>query len=179
MNDKAALEAILFVAEAPIPAGELAEVLELPAARVNELLEEMRSDLEQREAGVVLREVAGGWRLYSHPDAYQYLERFSASATARKLSSAALETLAVIAYKQPVTRSRISAVRGVNCDGVVRTLLSRGLIKTCGTEPETGAHLYRTTSLFLEKLGLDSLDQLPPLAPLLPENLEEIPDEPR
>src|SRR5690606_14487778 len=92
MNDKAALEALLFAAEATIAAGELAEVLALPAARVNELLEEMRSDLEQREAGVVLREVAGGWRLYSHPDAYQYLERFSASATARKLSSAALET---------------------------------------------------------------------------------------
>jgi segregation and condensation protein B len=93
-----------------------------------------------------------------------------------RLTQAALETLAVVAYKQPVTRSRISAIRGVNCDGVMRTLVTRGLIEECGTEPETGAFLYRTTVLFLEKLGLDSTDQLPPLAPFLPDDLEEVID---
>ncbi|MFO7299140.1 MAG: SMC-Scp complex subunit ScpB [Actinomycetes bacterium] len=169
MNDKAALEAILFVAEAPIPAGELAEVLELPAARVNELLEEMRSDLEQREAGVVLREVAGGWRLYSHPDAYQYLERFSASATARKLSSAALETLAVIAYKQPVSRSQISEIRGVDSDSAVRRLERLGLVEEKGRLSIPGnPAVYGTTDLFLERLGLQSLKELPPLADHVP-----------
>jgi segregation and condensation protein B len=91
-----------------------------------------------------------------------------------RLTQASLETLAVVAYKQPVTRSRISAIRGVNCDGVVRTLITRGLIEECGIEPESGAHLYRTTNLFLEKLGLDSVAQLPPLAPFLPDNLDEV-----
>jgi segregation and condensation protein B len=104
------------------------------------------------------------------------VERFVLDGQSVRLTQAALETLAVVAYKQPVTRSRISAIRGVNCDGVMRTLVTRGLIEDCGAEPETGAHLYRTTSLFLEKLGLDSVDQLPPLAPFLPDDVDEIAD---
>jgi segregation and condensation protein B len=104
------------------------------------------------------------------------VERFVLDGQAVRLTQAALETLAVVAYKQPVTRSRISAIRGVNCDGVVRTLVTRGLIEECGTEPESGAHLYRTSNLFLEKLGLDSVDQLPPLAPFLPDDVDEIAD---
>jgi segregation and condensation protein B len=100
------------------------------------------------------------------------VERFVLDGQQVRLTQAALETLAVIAYKQPVTRSRISAIRGVNCDGVVRTLLSRGLVEECGSEPDSGAHLYRTTTLFLEKLGLNSVDQLPPLAPFLPDDAE-------
>ena len=138
MRDLAALEAVLFVTEAPVPLGELAEVLELPKGQVEDLLDLLARELAERESGLVLREVAGGWRLYSHPDAYPFLERFSASATARKLSPAALETLAVIAYRQPVTRARVAAVRGVNVDGVIRTLVARGLIEETGTDSDTG-----------------------------------------
>ncbi|HEX6947359.1 MAG TPA: SMC-Scp complex subunit ScpB [Acidimicrobiia bacterium] len=169
MNQKAALEAILFVAEAPIPAGELAEVLELPVSRIKELLEEMRTELQDREAGILLREVGGGWRLYSHPDAYQYLERFSATATARKLSSAALETLAVIAYRQPVSRSQISEIRGVDSDSAVRTLERLGLVEEKDRLSLPGnPAVYGTTDLFLERLGLRSLQELPPLADHVP-----------
>lgn len=176
---RAALEAILLVVDEPVSEIVLAQVLEQPTERIAGTLNELAQSYTAAGHGFDLRRAAGGWRLYTRPEYAPYVERFVLDGQSVRLTQAALETLAVIAYKQPVTRSRISAVRGVNCDGVVRTLLSRGLIETCGTEPETGAHLYRTTSLFLEKLGLDSLDQLPPLAPLLPENLEEIPDEPR
>jgi segregation and condensation protein B len=169
LNQIAALEAILFVAESPVPAGELAEVLEIPISRVLDLLEEMRSGLEERGSGLELREVAGGWRLYSHPDAYQYLERFATSATARKMSPAALETLAVVAYRQPVSRSQVSEIRGVDSDSAVRTLERFGLIeeKERLNLPGNPA-VYRTTSLFLERLGLGSLDELPPLADHIP-----------
>jgi segregation and condensation protein B len=169
VNEKAALEAILFVAEAPIPTGELAEVLELPTTRVEELLSQMAADLHAREAGVTLREVAGGWRLYSHPDAYQYLERFASTATARKLSSAALETLAVIAYRQPVSRGQISEIRGVDSDSAVRTLERLGLVEEKDRLPLPGnPAVYGTTELFLERLGLRSLRELPPLADHVP-----------
>lgn len=169
MREKAALEAILFVAEAPVPAREFAEVLELPVSRIDELLSQVGSELEEREAGVVLREVAGGWRLYSHPDAYQYLERFASSATGRRLSSAALETLAVVAYRQPVSRSQISEIRGVDSDSAVRTLERVGLVeeKERLSIPGNPA-VYQTTALFLERLGLGSLDELPPLADHIP-----------
>lgn len=169
MRDLAALEAVLFVTEHPVPTGELAEVLEMPAARVEELLAELGSDLESREAGLVLRSVAGGWRLYSHPDAYPYLERFSASATNRKLSSAAMETLAVIAYRQPVSRSQVAEIRGVDSDSAVRTLERLGFIeeKERLNLPGNPA-VYRTSELFLEKMGLNDLAELPPLADHVP-----------
>jgi segregation and condensation protein B len=169
MSPKAALEAILFVTEAPVPAGELAEVLEISQAKVEELLEALAADLETRHAGVVLRSSAGGWRLYSHPEAYPYLERFSSSATARRLSPAAIETLAVVAYRQPVARSQIAEIRGVDSDSPIRTLERFGLIeeKERLNLPGNPA-VYRTTSLFLEKLGLDALDDLPPLADHIP-----------
>ncbi|BCB89189.1 hypothetical protein Psuf_065020 [Phytohabitans suffuscus] len=112
-----------------------------------------------------------------HPSRVRpYVERFVLDGQSVRLTQAALETLAVVAYKQPVTRSRISAIRGVNCDGVIRTLTSRGLVEECGTEPESGAFLYRTTTLFLEKLGMNSVNDLPPLAPFLPDDVEEVAD---
>lgn len=169
MRETAALEAILFVAEAPIPARELAEVLEIPIPRVEELLAEMSADMVAREAGLVLKETGGGWRLYSHPDAYQYLERFASSATGRKLSSAALETLAVVAYRQPVSRNQVSEIRGVDSDSAIGTLERVGLIeeKERLNLPGNPA-VYRTTILFLERMGLRSLDELPPLADHIP-----------
>jgi segregation and condensation protein B len=169
VNDLAALEAVLFVTEQPIPAHELAEVLEVPSARIEELLAELGEQLAARDAGMVLKAVAGGWRLYSHPDAYPYLERFSSSATARKLSSAAMETLAVVAYRQPVSRGQIAEVRGVDSDSAVRTLERLGLVeeKERLNLPGNPA-VYRTTELFLEKLGLNDVAELPPLADHVP-----------
>ncbi|HLF61392.1 MAG TPA: SMC-Scp complex subunit ScpB [Acidimicrobiia bacterium] len=179
VNEAAALEAVLFVTETPVPVGELAEVLEIPKQRVEELLEEFGRDLEERGAGIVLRFVAGGWRLYSHPDAYPYLERFATSATARRLSPAAIETLSVIAYRQPVARSQISEIRGVDSDSAVRTLERLGLIEEKERLDLPGnPAVYVTTDVLLEKLGLASLSELPPLADHVPpseivESLEE------
>jgi len=169
VNDLAALEAVLFVTEHPVPVRELAEVMELPAKRVEELLDELGHELTERESGIVLRSVAGGWRLYSNPDAYPYLERFSSSATARKLSAAAMETLAVVAYRQPVSRSQIAEIRGVDSDSAVRTLERLGFIeeKERLTIPGNPA-VYRTSELFLEKMGLNDLAELPPLADHVP-----------
>lgn len=169
MSVKAALEAILFVTEAPVPVRELAEVLEISQEKAESLLEELDAELVERDAGVVLRSSAGGWRLYSRPETYPYLERFSTSASARRLSSAAIETLAVIAYRQPVARSQIAEIRGVDSDSAVRTLERFGLIeeKERLSLPGNPA-VYRTTQLFLEKLGLDRLEDLPPLADHIP-----------
>jgi segregation and condensation protein B len=169
VNDLAALEAVLFVTEHPVPVGELAEVLELSPSRVEDLLSTLTDELAEREAGLVLRSAAGGWRLYSHPDAYPYLERFSSSATARKVSSAAIETLAVIAYRQPVSRGQISEVRGVDSDSAVRTLERLGLVEERERLNLPGnPAVYQTTELFLEKLGLNELAELPPLADHVP-----------
>lgn len=169
MRPLSALEAILFVAETPVPVHELAEVLEMSRQRVESLLDELGRVLEERESGLVLRSSAGGWRLYSDPTAYPYLERFSTSATARRLSPAAIETLAVVAYRQPVARSQIAEIRGVDSDSAVRTLERFGLIeeKERLNLPGNPA-VYRTTRLFLEKLGLDRLEDLPPLADHIP-----------
>lgn len=169
MNESGALEAILFVTEEPAPTGELAEVLEVSTGRVDELLEELRLRLEDRGSGLVLRQTAGGWRLYSHPDAYPYLERFSTSASARRISPAALETLAVVAYRQPVSRTQISEIRGVDSDSAVRTLERLGLIEEQARLNLPGnPAVYRTTGFFLEQLGLNRLDELPPLADHIP-----------
>lgn len=173
---RGALEAILMVVDEPVGEIMLAQVLEQPTEAVADALLALSAAYTAENRGFELRRAAGGWRFYTREAFASYVERFVLDGQSVRLTQAALETLAVVAYKQPVTRSRISAIRGVNCDGVVRTLVSRGLIEECGAEPDTGAHLYRTTAMFLEKLGLDSLDQLPPLAPFLPDNLEEIAD---
>lgn len=179
MTPKAIVEAILFVTEAPVPLNELAEILEMPANEVENVLGELSDDLDGREAGLVLRSTAGGWRLYSHPDSYPYLERFTSTATARRLSAAALETLAVIAYRQPVARSQITEIRGVDSDSSVRTLERLGFIEEIDRLDLPGnPAIYGTTSLFLEKLGITSVDELPPLADHVPpsqalEGLEE------
>src|SRR6266540_3472633 len=170
------LEAILLVVDEPVSEVVLAQVLEQPTQRVTAALEELASAYADQARGFDLRRAAGGWRLYTRGDYASYVERFVLDGQQIRLTQAALEILAVVAYSQPVTRSRISAIRGVNCDSVVRTLVTRGLVEECGSEPESGAFLYRTTPLFLEKLGLDSLDQLPPLAPFLPDDVHEIAD---
>ncbi len=172
----AALEAIMLVVDEPVAELQLAQVLEQPTERIALMLDNLSARYTAAGHGFDLRRVAGGWRLYTRPEYAAYVERFVLDGQSVRLTQAALETLAVVAYKQPVTRSRISAIRGVNCDGVMRTLVTRGLIEECGTESETGAHLYRTTGLFLEKLGLNSVDQLPPLAPFLPDDVEEVLD---
>jgi segregation and condensation protein B len=173
---RAALEAILLVVDEPVAEMQLAQITEQSAERIGAMLEDISARYTAAGHGFDLRRAAGGWRLYTRPEYAPYVERFVLDGQSVRLTQAALETLAVVAYKQPVTRSRISAIRGVNCDGVMRTLNTRGLIEECGTEGETGAFLYRTTALFLEKLGLNSVDQLPPLAPFLPDDVEEVLD---
>ena len=169
METRALLEAMLFVAEEPIPSSELAEVLELPRAQVEAELEDFARSLRDECRGLVLRELGGGWRLFTHPDAHAYLERFAASERNTRLSKAALETLAVVAYRQPVSRGQVSEIRGVDSERVLRTLERRGLIAEVGTAPGPGqAFLYGTTPMFLEKLGLRALDELPPLADHVP-----------
>ena len=165
----AAVEAILFVVDAPIDAPALAAALRVPVPDVTAALDRLRIGYDERGAGIELRDAAGGVRLYTRPSVAPHVERFLQDGQRSRLSQAALETLAVIAYRQPVTRSRVSAIRGVNVDGVVRTLLSRGLIVEVGSDPESGAGLFRTSELFLERMGMQSLDELPSLAPLLPE----------
>ncbi len=160
----------------PVSELVLAQVLEQPAERIGPMLDEIAAGFTAAGHGFELRRAAGGWRLYTRPEYATYVERFVLDGQSVRLTQAALETLAVVAYKQPVTRSRISAIRGVNCDGVIRTLVTRGLVEECGTESDSGAHLYRTSTLFLEKLGLNSLDDLPPLAPFLPDDVEELAD---
>jgi segregation and condensation protein B len=176
---RTALEAILLVADEPVPEVLLAQVTERPRGEVAQVLRELAAEYTGQGRGFDLREVAGGWRYYTREDCAPLVERFVRDDQEVRLTQAALETLAVIAYRQPVSRARVSAVRGVNCDGVIRTLVLRGLIEDSGTDPETGAILYRTTGYFLERLGMASLDDLPDLAPFLPENIEDIEDNER
>ncbi|EHR51677.1 segregation and condensation protein B [Saccharomonospora marina XMU15] len=164
-----ALEALLLVVDSPASEESLAGALEQPVDRVTELLRTMAEDLRDRGSGIDLRRVGEGWRFFTRDTYAPFVEKLLLDGQRSKLTRAALETLAVIAYRQPVTRSRVAAVRGVNVDGVIRTLLARGLIEESGTDPETGGTLYVTTELFLERLGLSSLNDLPPIAPLLPE----------
>lgn len=163
-----ALEAILFVSDEPIHVGVLAQAVELGRAEIEEILRDLAAELEDRGAGVVVREVAGGWRLATHPAAAPYVEQFVLSNRQARLSKASLETLAIVAYKQPVTRHQVSAIRGVNSDTVLRALQDRGLIAEVGRDDGPGrAVLYGTTDAFLERLGLASAKDLPPIAPLL------------
>lgn len=169
LNPLTALEAILFVTEAPVPVSELAEVMELSPQSVEQLLTELEKGLNERQSGICLRHSAGGWRLYTRAETYPYLERFSSSASARKLSAAALEVLAVVAYRQPVSRGQIGEIRGVDSESAIRSLERFGLIEEAARLPVPGnPAVYRTTTLFLEKLGLDSLSELPPLAEHIP-----------
>jgi segregation and condensation protein B len=165
----AVIEAVLFVAEEPVPTEELAEVLEISRDEVAGTLDRLAAELSQAGRGVVLREVAGGWRLYTVPEAKPYLERFAATERATRLSSAALESLAVVAYRQPVSRGQVNEIRGVDSDRALRTLQRRGLIREVGRAGGPGqAVLYGTTELFLEKLGINSAAELPPLADHIP-----------
>lgn len=166
---RAAIEAVLLVADEPVDDVTLAQVLERPRHEVADVLEALSDEYAGRGRGFDLRPVAGGWRFYTRPECAAVVERFVLDGQQAKLTQAALETLAVVAYKQPVSRARVSAVRAVNCDGVMRTLTTRGLVEDAGTDQDSGATLYRTTSYFLERLGMSSLDELPPLAPYLPD----------
>ncbi|MGI5131478.1 SMC-Scp complex subunit ScpB [Pseudonocardia sp. CA-107938] len=166
---EAALEALLLVVDAPTDDETLASALGEPVARVRSALRRMAGAYTEAGRGFDLRHVGGGWRFYTRDVHAPYVEKLLLDGQRAKLTRAALETLAVVAYRQPVTRARVSAVRGVNCDGVLRTLLTRGLIEEAGTDPSTQGTLFRTTELFLERLGLSGLDELPPIAPLLPD----------
>lgn len=165
----AAIEAVLTVATEPVAAGLLAELLELPAERVEVLCSELAEAYEAEGRGFVLARVAGGYRLQSHPELHAYVERFVLEGSSHRLSPAALETLAIVAYKQPVSRAQLAAIRGVNVDGVVRTLVLHGYVREVGRDEGPGqAVLLGTTSLFLERLGLDSTADLPPLQRFVP-----------
>jgi segregation and condensation protein B len=172
--DVRALEALFFVSDEPLTASVLAQALDLDRRTVEDLCERLAARLEDRGSGLVLRNVAGGWRLFTHPDAAPIVERFVVSSRQARLTKAALESLAIVAYKQPVTRHQVSAIRGVNSDGVLRALADRGLIEEAGREEAPGRPvLYATTPQFLERLGLPSLAALPSLAPLLDAEGEE------
>jgi segregation and condensation protein B len=172
---KPALEAVLMVVDEPATEEQLAKVLERPRRAVGKALRELSDDYTREGRGFDLRLVAGGWRFYTRPDFSPAVEKFVLDGQHARLTQAALETLAVVAYKQPISRARVSAIRGVNVDGVMRTLLTRGLVEEAGQDHETGANLYRTTGYFLERIGVTALDELPELAPYLPDmdDLEE------
>lgn len=173
------LEALLFVMDDPVDEQTLAGALRCPVEQVRGGLTEMADGYDARRSGLVLRRVGEGWRLYTREEHAPVVERYLVDGQRSRLTQAALETLAVIAYRQPVTRARVSAIRGVGVDGVMRTLLTRGLVHEVGSDPDSGGGLYATTPLFLERLGLESLADLPELAPLLPETsamLDEHPD---
>jgi segregation and condensation protein B len=173
---RASLEAILLVVDEPVAEVVIAQVLERPRGEVAAALRDLAASYDAEQRGFDLREVAGGWRFYTRAECAPVVERFVRDGQEVRLTQAALETLAVVAYRQPVNRARVSAVRGVSCDSVLRTLTLRGLVEEAGTESETGAILYRTTGYFLERLGLASLEELPDLAPFLPEHVEDVED---
>lgn len=171
MSDEArrAIEAILMVADTPIEPHLLAQLLEVTPARIEELCDELAAEYEGGGRGFILVRVAGGYRFQSHPDLAPYVERFVLEGQSARLSAAALETLAIVAYKQPVSRAQVAAIRGVNADGVLRTLLTRGYVAEVARDPGPGqAVLYGTTSVFLERLGIDRIEDLPPLADFVP-----------
>ena len=173
------LEALLFVMDDPVDEDTLAAALRCTVEEVRAGLAGLAAGYDERRSGLTLRKVGEGWRLYTREEHAGVVERYLVDGQRSKLTQAALETLAVIAYRQPVTRARVSGIRGVGVDGVMRTLLSRGLVHEVGTDPDSGGGLYATTPLFLERLGLTSLADLPELAPLLPETstmLDEHPD---
>lgn len=169
----AALEAVLMVVDEPVSAAELAATLEVPQPEVEHALTTLATEYAAQGRGFELRAVAGGWRFYSRPEFADIVSKYVLEGQTSRLTQAALETLAVIAYRQPVARSRVAAIRGVNVDSVVKTLVARGLIEDAGNDPESGAILYQTTSYFLERLGIGSVADLPRLSPHLP-GLDEL-----
>jgi segregation and condensation protein B len=171
---RAGVEAILLVVDEPVAEVTLAQILERPRHEVAATLHELAEEYTEQGRGFDLREVAGGWRYYTRETCAALVERFVRDGQQARLTQAALETLAVIAYRQPVSRARVSAIRGVNSDGVIRTLTLRGLIEEAGHDPEHQAILYRTTGYFLERLGLRDLDELPELAPYMPDDISDI-----
>ena len=175
---RAAVEALLLVADEPMPTVQLAGLIKVPTEEVEATIAELAAEYDEAERGFQLREIAGGWRFYTRPSCAPVVERWVLDGQQARLTQASLETLAVIAYRQPVSRGRVSAIRGVNIDGVIKTLLTRGLIEEAGHEEESNAILYRTTSYFLERLGIASLDDLPPIAEHLPDlaDLEDVLD---
>jgi segregation and condensation protein B len=165
-----AMEAVLFVSDEPLPAGDLAQLLEVPVARIEAELALMAGAYEERRSGLVLRKVAGGYRFATHPDTAPWLERFVSEQKAGRLTQAALETLAIIAYRQPLSRGQIAEIRGVSPDSALRTLVTRGLVHEVGRDSGPGqAILYGTTPLLLERLGLDAVEDLPPLVGFMPD----------
>lgn len=167
-HDTRTLEALLFVSDEPLAPAVIAQALEVDRRTADAMCERLATDLDDRGSGLVLRSVAGGWRLFTHPDSQSVVERFILSSRQARLTKASLETLAIVAYKQPVTRHQVSSIRGVNSDGVLRALTDRGLIEEAGRDEGPGRPLlYGTTPQFLERLGLPSLAALPSLAPLL------------
>jgi segregation and condensation protein B len=173
VNVAGALEALLLLAAEPVTEFELAQAVAVPESVVAETLAELVAFYEETGRGFELRQVGGGWRYYTREEYADLITRYVVEGQQSKLSQAALETLAVVAYTQPISRARVSAVRGVNVDGVMRTLLARGLIEESGHDQESGAVLFATTSYFMERMGLKALEDLPPLAPQLPE-VEEL-----
>ncbi|HEY0645097.1 MAG TPA: SMC-Scp complex subunit ScpB [Nocardioides sp.] len=171
-----ALEAILMVSDEPLDKVRLASVVGHPVDDVEAALEALAAEYTEQGRGFDLRSVAGGWRFYSRPEYAGVVESFVLDGQQARLTQAALETLSVVAYKQPVSRARVSAIRGVNVDGVMRTLLTRGLVEEAGQDEQSGANLYRTTSYFLERIGITSLEELPELAPYLPD-MDDLEDE--
>ena len=171
-----ALEAILMVSDEALDKVRLASVVGHPVAEVEAALEALAAEYAEQGRGFDLRSVAGGWRFYSRPEFAAVVESFVLDGQAARLTQAALETLSVVAYKQPVSRARVSAIRGVNVDGVMRTLLTRGLVEEAGHDEHSGANLYRTTSYFLERIGITSIEELPELAPYLPD-MDDLEDE--
>ncbi|KRE37050.1 segregation and condensation protein B [Janibacter sp. Soil728] len=178
---RAAIAAVLMIVEEPVTDHALASALELPVEEIREHLGALESTYADGQHGFTVRNVGGGWRFYSHHAYAPVVERFVIDGQQSKLTTASLETLAVIAYRQPIARGRISAIRGVTVDGVVRTLLTRGLIVEVTKDEESNATLYGTTPYFLERMGLNSLDDLPPIAPYLPDAtvLDELMNEAR
>ena len=166
---RSVIEALLLVVDTPVTVEALASATDNPEDRVSATLAELAAELTERDSGIDLREAGGGWRMYTRARYAPYVERLLLDGSRSKLTRAALETLAVVAYRQPVTRARVSAVRGVNVDAVVRTLVARGLITEAGNDSDSGAVTFATTELFLERLGLSSLADLPDIAPLLPD----------
>jgi segregation and condensation protein B len=167
-SETRSLEALFFVSDEPLSPAVLAQALDVDRRTVEELCDRLAGELEDRGSGLVLRNVAGGWRLYTHPDTEPVVEQFVLSSRQARLTKASLETLAIVAYKQPVTRHQVSGIRGVNCDGVLRALADRGLIEEAGRDEAPGRPaLFATTPGFLERLGLPSLASLPAIAPLL------------
>ena len=164
-----AVEAIVMVAEGPVPPGLMAQLIEIPTGQVEAICEQLAEEYRAEGRGFELVRVAGGYRFRSHRDAESYVKRFVVSGQSSRLSSAALETLAIVAYKQPLSRAQVSAIRGVNAEGAMRTLQQRGLVQEVARDPGPGnARLFATTPAFLERLGLDSIEDLPPLVDFVP-----------